>query len=267
MMTSRTAAARASDGMGRRARFARLPKLQEHEVGRPHSTMRLRNIVAGQLDVRVDPIYDFFGVTASTNCVATNLFLIPWGQQYTITGAGSPITKTFYHTNLVSNGGSMPAPQKMLVKNISVVPRPDMHPADVNALAGQYVFTFSTLGKEYWQGHGLKLPGGGGAFISGLAYAGTGSAAAESVFSTSNGWPTAQNVAPITDDVPDVPGYAPPPPITGVLLETSQPFNVNADPTLTAATVYAAAATANGFTATGFNVWVYLEGLKLVAVV
>jgi len=267
MMTSRAAAGRANDGMARRNRFASLPLLQEHEVGRPKSRIRMRNIVQGQLDVRVDPTYDFFGVITATNVVATNLFLIPWGQQYTITGAANPITKTYYHTNLVSNGGSMPAPQKMLVKNISVVTRPDMHPADVNAVAGQYVFTFSTLGKEYWQGHGLKLPGGGGAWISGLAYAGTGSAAAESVFSTANGWPSAGNVAPITDDVPDIPGYSPPPPITGVLLETSQPFNVNADPTLTAATVYQTASTANGFAASGINAWLYLEGLKLVAVV
>lgn len=261
--------ARANDGLSRRRkRFAMLPVMQEHEVGRPKSTMRLRNIVQGQLDVRVDPFYDILGVTSGgTNVVATNFFQIPWGQNFTITGAASAITKTYYHTNLTSQGGVLPAPQKMLVKNISIVPRPDMHPADVNAVAGQYVFTFSTLGKEYWQGHGLKLPGGGGAFISGVAYAGTGSTTAQSELSTANGWPSANNVAPITDDVPDIPGYAPPPPITGVLLETMQPFNVNADPTLTAATVYATASTANGFTATGINIWCYLEGLKLVAIV
>lgn len=267
MMTSRTAAARANDGMARRKRFAMLPTMQEHEVGRPHSPIRMRNIVQGQLDVRVDPSYDFFGVVANNNVVATNLFLIPWGNQYTYAGAATPIVKTYYHTNILQSG-QMDAPKKMLVKNISVVPRPDMHPSDVNALAGQYVFTFSTLGKEYWQGHGLKLPGGGGAWISGLGWAGTGTSAAASVFSTANGWPSAANVAPITDDVPDIPGYAPPPPITGVLLETAQPFNVNADPTQTTGTLYTANnSTPTGFTATGFNVWVYLEGLKLVAVV
>lgn len=247
---------------GRNARFARLRVLHESEIGRPHIRRRLTNIVQGQLDVRVDPIYDFFSAIANTPVQLETLFLIPVGSQYTGAGAAA-ITKTLYHTNMVMQG-VLDAPKKLLVKNISLMPRPDMHPADVNALTGQYLITFNTLGKNFWQGHGQKLPGGAGAFVSGFGTL----TAPNSVFSSANGWPSAQNVAPITDDVPNIPGYAPPPPITGVLLETGQPFFVTADPTLTKATIYTTNNTIPvGTTATGFNVWVYLEGIKLVAVV
>lgn len=245
-------------------RFANLRVMEVSELGRPHRRMRLRNIVQGQLDVRVDPLYDYAQVPINTAVVKANLFTIPFGGSYT-PPTGTQINKTIYHTNSLQ-ANSLDAPKKLLVKNVSLVPRPDMVPDDVNALVGQSLVTFTTLQKEFWQGHGLKLPGGGGAFVSGIGTL----TAPQSALSTSNGWPDARNMALITDDVPEIPGYAPPPPITGVLLETNQPFGVTVDPLQTAGTVYTTAngsTTKAGILGIGWYYWVYLEGIKLVAVV
>lgn len=250
----------------RAARFAALPVMHENEVGRPHRRRRFTNLVQGQLDVRVDPIYDFWSVNVNTALRLETLFTIPLGNQYTGAGAGGTIIKTVYHTNMVMQG-VLDAPKKLLVKNIAVVTRTDMVPTDVNAVVGQSVVTFNTLGKNFWQGHAVKLPAGCGAWVSGMTGAGQ---SGNSLFSSANGWPSAENMALITDDVPDIPGYAPPPPITGVLLETSQPFFVTVDPTLTQTTVYTTANTTTtnpGVPSQGVNAWVYLEGIKLVAVV
>jgi hypothetical protein len=242
-----------------------LRTMSEHEIGRPHGRMRLKNIVQGQLDARVQPLYDFFSVAANTAVRAETLFTIPFGQQYTGAGAGAAIIKTFFHTNLLTSG-ALDAPKKLLVKNISLMGRPDMTVLDINALVGQYLVTFSTLGKQFWIGHGQKLPAGGGAFASGAATF----TAPQAQISTANGWPTAQNVAPITDGVPDIPGYPPITPITGVLLEQQQPFQVVCDPTQTAAAVYTTqngVTTVPGYLSVGIQAWIYLEGITLVAVV
>jgi hypothetical protein len=242
----------------------RLRVLGESEIGRPHSRMRLRNIVQGQMDARVQPIYDIFQVATNTATVAVTLFTIPWGQQFTPAG-GSATVKTYYHTNL-KNSGSLPAPEKLLVKNLSVQGRPDMSIADMNALVGQYLLRFSTLGKDFFFGHAQKAPQGAGAFASGVASF----TAPQAQTSTSNGWPSAQNVAPITDPVPDIPGYPPITPITGVLLEQAQPFEAILDPTLTGATVYTTAnstTTVPGYVSVGIIAWLYLEGIRLVAIV
>lgn len=246
-----------------RTRIA-LRTLSEHEIGRPHGRMRLKNIVQGQLDARVQPLYDFFSVAVNTATRAETLFTTPFGQAYTGAG-GSAIIKTLWHSNLLTSG-ALDAPKKLLVKNISLVGRPDMSIADVNALVGQYLVSFSTLGKQFWVGHGQKLPAGGGAFASG----GATFTAPQAQFSAANGWPSAQNVAPITDGIPDIPGYPPIIPITGVLLEQQQPFQVICDPTLTAGTVYTTAnstTTIPGYVSVGVFAWIYLEGITLVAVV
>ena len=239
--------------------------LEEHEVGRPHARMRLKNIIQGQMDARVQPLYDIFQVAAATAVVAQTLFTIPFGQQFTPTG-GAATTKTLYHTNLL-NSGSLDAPKKLLVKNISIMSRPDVLAGDLNALIGQYVTQFTTLGKQFWVGHTQKLPAGGGGFVSGT-YSQAAAATANNT-SQANGWPSAQNTAPITDAVPDIPGYPPITPITGVLLEQGQPFQVIVDPTLTGSTVFTtqAAALAAGLTGVGIIAWCYLEGITLVAIV
>ena len=242
----------------------RLRRMEEHQVGRPHARRRLKNIVQGQMDARVQPLYDIFQVAINTAVVQVTLFTIPFGQQFTPTG-GAATTKTLYHTNLL-NSGSLDAPKKLLVKNISILNRPDMSIADANALAGQYVVQFTTLGKQFWVGHAQKAPGGAGVFASGQATF----TAPQAQIASANGWPSGQNTAPITDAVPDIPGYPPITPITGVLLEQGQPFQVIVDPTLTGATVYTTAnstTTVPGYVSVGVIAWCYLEGITLVAIV
>jgi hypothetical protein len=249
---------------GLSSRFTpKLRILEEREVGRPHGRMRLKNIVQGQMDARVQPLYDIFQVASANATVQVTLFTIPFGQQFTPTG-GAATTKTLYHTNLL-NSGSLDAPKKLLVKNISIMPRCDLAPLDAAALAGQYVVQFTTLGKQFWVGHAQKAPGGAGTFVSGT-FSQT-AAASATAFSAANGWPSGQNTAPITDAVPDIPGYPPITPITGVLLEQGQPFQVIVDPTLTGATVYSTAAALAGVPANGIIAWCYLEGITLVAIV
>lgn len=253
-----------AERFSRTRRSVQLRTMSEHEIGRPHGRMRLKNIVQGQLDARVQPLYDFFSVAVNTATRAETLFTIPYGQTYTGAG-GAALIKTYYHTNLLTSG-ALDAPKKLLVKNISLMGRPDMSIADVNALVGQYLVTFTTLGKQFWIGHGQKLPAGGGTFASG----GATFTAPQAQFGAANGWPSAQNVAPITDPVPDIPGYPPITPITGVLLEQQQPFQVIADPTQTQATVYTTAnstTTVPGYVSVGVIAWIYLEGITLVAVV
>lgn len=255
--------AKRADGLSSRFNPV-LRVMEEREVGRPHGRMRLRNIVQGQMDARVQPLYDIFQVAINTAVVQQTLFTIPFGQQFTPTG-GAATTKTLYHTNLL-NSGSLDAPKKLLVKNISILNRPDMSVADTNALVGQFVVQFTTLGKQFWVGHAQKAPGGGGTFASGAATF----TAPQAQIAASNGWPSGQNTAPITDAVPDIPGYPPITPITGVLLEQGQPFQVIVDPTLTGATVYTTAnstTTVPGYVSVGVIAWCYLEGITLVAIV
>lgn len=247
-------------------RLSRVPLrvLSEHEIGRPRGRNRLKNIVQGQLDARVQPLYDFFSVAINTAVRAEVLFSIPFGQAYTGAG-GAAINKTLYHTNLKA-AGALDAPKKLLVKNISLVGRPDMSILDVNALGGQYILNFTTLGKQFVVAHGQKFPAGAGTFASG----GATFTAPQAQFSAANGWPSGQNTAPITDGVPDIPGYPPITPITGVLLEQQQPFDVTMDPTQTAATIYTtqnSTTSVPGYVSVGVQAWVYLEGITLVAVV
>ena len=240
-----------------------LRTMDESEVGRPRGRQRVKNIVQGQMDARVQPLYDIIQVASATACVFGQLFTIPFGQQFTPTG-GSATTKTYYHTNLKASG-ALPSPEKYLVKNIGVMARPDMAPADLNALIGQYVLRFQTLGKEFFTGHAQRCPSGSGGFVSGSGF--QTSAANASGFSVANGWPSGNNVAPITDPVPDIPGYPPITPITGVLLEQAQPFEVSMDPTLTGTTVYTTASTVQPFVAVGLIAWVVFDGIRLVAIV
>jgi hypothetical protein len=85
---------------------------------------------------------------------------------------------------------------------------------------------------------------------------------------TANGWPTAQNVATITDPMPQIPGLDPMEPILGQLIEQNQNFAVVLDPTIAgvAAFTTTAAAPATQFVGTGINAHVYLEGVLARAI-
>jgi hypothetical protein len=248
------------------SRFDRCTEIQEREVGRPKlHNLRNNPIVAGQLEYLVQPIYDFYGVAVATAATKQQLFATPIGQFYTPAG-GSQIQKTLYHTNLVQ-GGMLDAPKKFLVKAVSVVVRSDVAPQDLTAFIGQTLAQLIISGKDYWTAIVSKCPAGAGAFGSAtitqtLASGGTMANA------FSNGWPSAENVSPITDPMPQIPGLDPMEPMLGQLIEQGQNFGVTIDPTLTGSAAFTtlAASPSTQFVGTGINAHVYCEGILARAI-
>lgn len=251
------------------SRYAHLPVLDEKEVGRPKYTGWRKNpIVAGQLEYLVQPIYDFYGVAAATQTTKQQLFAQAIGSSYTPAG-GAAFNKTIYHTNLVQNG-MLDAPKKFLVKAPATVVRSDAAPADLVSFIGQTLFQLFISGKDYWTSLVSKTPAGAGAFVSGPAIT-TAAGTSQTSMGTANGWPTAQNVATITDPMPQIPGLDPMEPILGQLIEQNQNFAVILDPTLTGVAAFTTAAAGptagtGGIVGTGINAHVYLEGVLARAI-
>jgi hypothetical protein len=244
------------------SRYAHLPVLAEREVGRPkYVGFRKNPIVAGQLEYLVQPIYDFYGVAVATQVTKQQLFATAIGTQYTPAG-GAAFTKTLYHTNLVQNG-MLDAPKKFLVKAVATVLRSDVGPQDLNSFIGTTLIQLSISGKDYWTSIVSKTPAGAGSFWSGVS-----PTAATLGTSGSNGWPSAQNVATITDPMPQIPGLDPMEPILGQLIEQNQNFAVILDPTISGVAAFTtlAAAPASIFIGTGINAHVYLEGVLARAI-
>jgi hypothetical protein len=247
-------------------RYAHLPVLEEKEVGRPkYVGFRKNPIVAGQLEYLVQPIYDFYAVVVATPVTKQQLFASAIGSSYTPAG-GAAIIKTIYHTNLVQNG-MLDAPKKFLVKACATVLRSDADIHDANSFIGLTLFQLFISGKDYWTSLVSKTPAGAGVWFAGfstqtLAAGGTIGAG------SANGWPSAQNVATITDPMPQIPGLDPMEPILGQLIEQNQNFAVVLDPTLTGAAGFttSAAAPATQFVGTGINAHVYLEGVLARAI-
>jgi hypothetical protein len=243
-------------------RYARLPRLSEREVCRPH--LRRRNpIYAGKLEFLVQPVYDFMGTAVATASVRQILFTLPIGQSYTPTG-GAAVTKTLFHTNLVQ-AGILDAPKKLLVKAVAVVLRPDTHGTDLALFIGQGMVQLRVSDKDYWTSLISKAPAGAGGFSGSFGTL----TAPTSLQVTANGWPSAENVATITDPYPQVPGLEPMEPILGVLIEQQQNFQIIIDPTLatgTGFTTQAAAGTPAGTVGNAINAHVYLEGVLMRAI-
>lgn len=251
------------------SRYSHLPVLEEKEVGRPKfQSFRKNPIVAGQLEYLVQPIYDFYGVAVTTQVTKQQLFATAIGTSYTPAG-GAAFTKTEYHTNLVQNG-MLDAPKKFLVKAPATIVRSDAAPIDLNAFIGQTQFDLAISGKLYWQSIVSKTPAGAGGFVSGAAVT-TAVATTQTALTAANGWPTAQNVASITDPMPQIPGLDPMEPILGQLIEQNQNFSVVLDPTLTGVAAFTTSAAGpvaatGGVIGTGLNVHVYLEGVLARAI-
>jgi hypothetical protein len=244
------------------SRYAHLPVLEEKEVGRPkYVGFRKNPIVAGQLEYLVQPIYDFYGVAVATQVTKQQLFATAIGTQYTPAG-GAAFTKTIYHTNLVQNG-MLDAPKKFLVKAVSTILRSDVISQDLNSFIGTTMAQLFISGKDYWTSLVSKTPAGAGGF-----WAGTSPTAATLGASGSNGWPSAQNVATITDPMPQIPGLDPMEPILGQLIEQNQNFAVILDPTLAGVAAFTTAAAVSTFIfpGTGINAHVYLEGVLARAI-
>lgn len=246
--------------------FAACREITEREIGRPKlRSLRKNPIVAGQLEYLVQPIYDFYGVAVATAVTKQQLFSQPIGAAYTPSGGGA-IIKTLYHTNLVQPG-MLDAPKKMLVKAVAIVLRSDVAASDCNSFIGLTLAQLTISGKDYWTSLVSKCPAGAGSFSFGmstqtLAAGGTWSGA------NANGWPSAQNVATITDPMPQIPGLDPMEPILGQLIEQNQNFGVVLDPTITGAAAFTtlAAAPATQYVGTGINVHCYLEGVLARAI-
>jgi hypothetical protein len=251
------------------SRYAHLPVLEEREVGRPKFVnFRTNPIVAGQLEYLVQPIFDFYGVAVATQVTKQQLFATAIGQSYTPTG-GAAFVKTGYHTNLVQNG-MLDAPKKYLVKAPATLLRSDINPSDANSFAGTTQFDLFISGKNYWSSVVSKTPAGAGVFTTGAAVT-TAAATSQTAISVSNGWPSAQNVATITDPMPQIPGLDPMEPILGQLIEQNQNFAVILDPTIAGVAAFTTAAAGplagtGGVLGTGINAHVYLEGVLARAI-
>jgi hypothetical protein len=244
------------------SRFADCTEIQEREVGRPKLRMlRTNPIVAGQLEYLVQPLFDFYGVAVATAVTKQQLFAQPIGASYTPSG-GAAFVKTLYHTNLVQPG-MLDAPKKMLVKAIAVILRSDTAPQDLNSFIGTTLAQLFISGKDYWTALVSKCPAGAGGFWSGVS-----PTAATLGTSSANGWPSAQNVATITDPMPQIPGLDPMEPILGQLIEQNQNFSVVLDPTISGVAAFTtlAAAPATIFPGTGINAHVYAEGVLARAI-
>lgn len=249
------------------SRFARCLEISENEIGnpKPHLSLRRNPIVAGQLEYLVQPIYDFYAVAVATALSKQSLFSLPIGQTYTPTG-GVPFSKTVYHTNLVQ-AGMLDAPKKMLVKAPATVVRGDIAPQDLALFIGETFFELDISGKPYWQSIVSKTPAGAGPFWQGISTQ-TLVAGGTMASSGSNGWPSAQNVASITDPMPQIPGLDVMEPIMGQLIEQNQNFVVILDPTISGvpAATTLPTAPATQFVGTGVNSHVYLEGVLARAI-
>lgn len=248
------------------SRFAHLPMLEEREIGRPrYIGFRKNPIVAGQLEYLVQPIFDFYGVAVATQVTKQIQFAAAIGQSYTPAG-GAAFTKTKYHTNLVQNG-MLDAPKKFLVKAIACLIRSDVSPTDLNSFIGTTTVELTISGKSYWLSVVSKAPAGAGGFYFGFS---TQTLAAGGTVgnSGSNGWPSAQNVATITDPMPQIPGLDSMEPILGQLIEQNQNFQVEIDPTISGVAAFTtlAAAPATQFVGTGINEHTYLEGVLARAI-
>jgi hypothetical protein len=225
-----------------KARLSRLPKLGEHELGRPH--FRVQNpIVQGMGEAIIQPSYDFYRSVQGTAVNRQLMFTIPQGGSYTPNG-GVAFNKTAYHTDL-TQAGVLAAPNKLLVRAVCGWWRNDIFPTDAALFANDAMVFFSVNQKPYLSIQFGKLPAGGGVFVTGSLTA---------VNGTSNGYPDAANLYLITEGE-----------ILGVQIEQQQNFGVDLNPTITDTGVgFTAATTANG----GKDVIakVMLEGVLLRAV-
>ena len=226
---------------------------------------RTNPIVAGQLEYLVQPIFDFYGVAVATQVTKQTMFSLPIGSQYTPAG-GAAKNKTQYDTNLVQ-AGMLDAPKKFLVKAVAVLVRSDVAASDLNSFIGTSTVELTISGKSYWLSVVSKAPAGAGSFYSGFSTQ-TLAAAGTVANVGSNGWPSAQNVATITDPMPQIPGLDPMEPILGQLIEQNQNFQVIIDPTISGAAAFTtlAAAPATQLVGTGINAHVYLEGVLARAI-
>lgn len=228
------------------ARRGRFDKISAFELGRPKA--RLGNPNTGIPEVIVQPLYDIYAVNVATAFPLLTLFTVPVGQNYAFGGV-TAFAKNFGHTNLVQ-AGMLESSYTFVVRALSVslhalqgLAHPILHPEDANNFLMCYA-QFNINRKPYFDGIQSWLPGGGGAFFSGLGTL----TAPSSSFNTTNGLPQSRNVYPL-------PG--------GQFINPQETFNVIINPTLSAGgapSALAAAGNPTGVPAAGLMAWWRLDG-------
>jgi hypothetical protein len=245
-------------------RFSHLQEISAHEIGRPH--FRLKNMLAAGLgDFVVQPEWDYYGVAVSTAVVSQTLFATPQGQNFTITG-GATFTKTLQTTSMIQ-ASQLQAPERMLVRGISVYCDNEMNQHDLNRFASQTIVNFFISTKSFFVVGVLgKLPAGGGPWAQQFGA----TAATTIIGTTGNGLPSEHQGFKLTDPgCSGTPGVDEFPNIDGILIAQQQAFKVVVDPTQAAqfqATGFTTNSNATVPIGTGVNAFVYLEGQKARAV-
>ena len=230
-----------------KAAFDSLPALSEREALRPR--FKFRNpIVPGVLEVITQGSYDYYEVAAGNAVTSQIQFTIAQGGSYTPAG-GTAFQKQKYHTSLTQNS-QLEAPNKLMVKGISLFLRNDITPSDCNLFLGNTLVTFNVNGKDYLNIVAAKLPAGGGTRSSFSVFQTT--AANASYGSVSNGWEEAGAILALEGD--------------GVQIEQQQTFKVTIDPTQVQAGAFTTAATGTVNFGTGIKMITTLEGLLSRAV-
>src|SRR5260370_4290946 len=148
----------------------RLSKISAYELGRPRA--RLGNPNTGIPEVVVQPEFDIYAVAPATAMGALSLFQVVQGQTYNFNGV-TAFTKGHGHTTIVQPG-MLESSYTFIVRALSVTvsglqgnATPIANPVDLQNLIHSF-FQFTINRKSYFDGIGVWLPCGGGAFVSGF---------------------------------------------------------------------------------------------------
>lgn len=217
-------------------KFHALPRLEAAQVGRPR--FRHANpLVGGRLYIFDQGIYDVYIIAPNTAATVQVLFTIAQGGSYAVPG-GNTINKTALHT-LLTQPGQLSAPQKEVVRAISITLRGNISPHDAMLFLAQTQLTFTIDRMTFLQTIAQKIGGAGGPFSG---------AAAGLV---SNGLPEASNFTLLHE--------------SGETIEQQQNFSVTLDPTIfkdgiSADGAYTTDATTTSPAGTGIFAYLTLEG-------
>lgn len=229
----------------------KVEEIEAAELGRPR--LRLNNpIVQGYLEGITQPMYDAYLVAAGTVVPKLILFANPVGSQYN-SGGIAAFNKTELYTNMSQNA-VLPAPNKLIVRAISVFVANTISPIDLNLFLAKVLLQFTVNSKLYCEQQVGRFPAGGGGFGSFVIAQTTAADASYSV--VGNGYPTVQNTYTLA--------YG------GVPIEQQQTFSVVIDPTLSFEGAFTpVSATRSGLNeipGAGIQAIVYLDGTLFRAV-
>lgn len=153
------------------------------ELGKIPGKIRRRNpIVNNMLEVINQPYFDSFFFAAGAAMAQIILFTVPQG------GTGQGVNKTPATTNMVLQG-QIPAPQKLLVRQVRLYLMNNTVPADLVSLFTNTSFTWKVGKKPYLELNLSAIQAGQGYIQYSAAQLGVGPAGNTASYSTSNGIP------------------------------------------------------------------------------